>query len=293
MKPNDWQSRNEITNPMRLGAWLENARTAIRALPEEPITSLYAIIAHYLEKPAYWPQAHPEFELNEGQVFQLNLQLKKLMGGEPLPYIIHHQEFFGLDFYVTPDVLIPRPETEILIEIALDNLADHPQPALIADVGTGSGCIAVTLAVHHPIARILATDISSKSLAVARRNCVNHQVRDRVFLLQTDLLSSVRARFDLICANLPYIPSEKLNSLEVARHEPRLALDGGKQGLEVIAHLLTQSADRLNPGGLMLLEIEFSQPEAIRALIHGIFPAAGITIVDDLNHLPRLAIIQR
>ena len=293
MKPSGWQRRNEIDCPMRLGAWLENARSAIRVIPEEPITSLYAILAHYLEKPAYWPQAHPEFDLTDDQIFQLDLQLRQLIEGKPLPYIIRKREFFGLEFYVTPEVLIPRPETEMMVEIALDDLAGHPQRQLIADVGTGSGCIAIALAYHHPSARILATDISFRSLTVAGKNCRTHQVQDRVFLLQSDLLSGVRTRFDLICANLPYIPSEKLASLEVARNEPRLALDGGKQGLELIARLLTQSVDCLNPGGMMLLEIEFSQAEAIRSLIHGIFPTAGITIVDDLNHLPRLTIIHK
>ena len=292
MKRSGWPKRSNSTQPLTLGTWLDYARQALRSLPEEPSGSLYALAAKTLAQPAYWPLAHPEYSLTPEQLTELDHNLDLLLQGEPLPYILNNQAFFGLDFYVTPDVLIPRPETELLVEIALDCLSRLPDTCLAADVGTGSGCIAIALAHHYPLVRMIATDLSFKSLLIARENCRRHELSERIALLQTDLLAGVQARFDLICANLPYIPSHKLENLAVARHEPLLALDGGPAGLDAIARLLDQSRERLNPGGLMLLEMEFSQSEAIRELIHGIFPAAGITIVDDLNRLPRLAIIE-
>ncbi len=292
MKQNGWPNRSDPAQVPTLGNWLDNTRRALSSLADEPAASLYAIAAAVLEQPAYWPLAHPEYSLSPVQVAELDRDLSLLLSGEPLPYILNHQAFFGLDFYVTSQVLIPRPETELLVEVALEHLSQLPEICLVADVGTGSGCIAIALASRHPLAHFVATDLSMSSLLVARENCRRHGQVGSIDLLQTDLLAGVQAQFDLICANLPYIPSHKLENLPVARHEPRLALDGGPDGLTVIARLLHQSKSRLKPAGMLLLEMEFSQSEAIRELIHGVFPAAGITIVHDLNRLPRLAIIE-
>ncbi len=292
MKRSDWPKRNNPAEPLTLGAWLDSARRALGTLADEPSSSVYAIAAKALTQPAYWPQVHPEFTLTPELQKRLDQDLARLLGGEPLPYITGIQAFYGLDFFVTPDVLIPRPETEILVNLALEEFAEVHGPCLAADVGTGSGCIALALACSHPLIRIVATDISYNSLSVARKNCQHHRQAERIALLQTDLLAGLQTKFDLICANLPYIPTEKLNDLEVARHEPRLALDGGLDGLDLITRLLAQAKDCLKPDGLILLEMEISQSETIRQAIHLPFPKASVTIVDDFNRLPRLAIIR-
>lgn len=292
MKPSEWPKQNDPGNRLTLGGWLTKARLNLRALPEEPESSLYAIAARTLDQPTYWPQAHPEYVLTPDQQELLDDRLSRLLQKEPLAYILNHQAFFSLDFYVTPDVLIPRPETELLVEVALDRLAGISNDCIVADTGTGSGCIALALACNHPQIQIVATDVSFKSLQVAKVNIQRHHQERRIALLQSDLLAGVRASFDLICANLPYIPTGKLDALEVSRHEPLHALDGGADGLAQITRLLLQARERLKPGGMILLEMESNQSEAIRAAIHGAFPRAGITIVQDLRRLPRLAIVE-
>lgn len=264
----------------------------MRSLPEEPSSSLYALAADILEKPAYWPQAHPEFQPDGDQIEQLNHDLDRLLAGEPLPYILGRQAFFGLDFFVNPDVLIPRPETEILVNNALEWLQDKSGSILAADVGTGSACIAVSIAMSHSNIHFIASDISSKSLLVAKRNIEKHERKQQIDLVQTDLLRGLYGQFNMICANLPYIPTRKLENLSVAEHEPRIALDGGEDGLDQIDKLLEQSHDLIKSPGLILLEMEYSQAKAIRELIQTHFSAAGVTIIHDLNDLPRLAKIE-
>ncbi len=156
---------------------------------------------------ASWILAHPAALLDEYQLERYETLTRRLESGEPLPYIIGHWEFYGLDFTLSPAVLIPRPETEMLVEHALHWLVEHPARRSILDVGTGSGCIAVSLALNCPDARILASDISLEALLVARQNVLRHGVSDRVQLLQCDLLPPTSLPFDLLCANLPYIPA--------------------------------------------------------------------------------------
>lgn len=292
MKRSDYPKPGNLPNPYRLGDWLADARRALSTLPDEPASSLYALSAHTLGQPSYWPQAHPELELKPEQVKILNQQLQQMLAGQPLPYLLEKQSFYGLDFFVNEHVLIPRPETELLVDVALQWLAEHPQAAHAADVGTGSGCIAISIASRNPHISFTATDISFKSLLVARRNRTGHHLDGRIGLVQCDLLASIIGRYDLICANLPYVPSDKLETLEVARHEPLNALDGGPDGLRLIDRLLAQAKNSLNSGGLLLLEMEASQSETIKPLIHRHFPQAGVTIMPDLNQLPRLVIIE-
>jgi release factor glutamine methyltransferase len=288
MKRSDWPNPNKVSAPLSLGDWLTQARSAIKALPDEPTSSLYAIIAFALDKPAYWAQAHPEFSLDTKQITHLNHHLQRLLAGEPLPYIIGKQAFYGLDFIVSPHVLIPRPETELLIETALAWLSEHPAARQCADVGTGSGCIAVAIADHNPHVRFTASDLSYPSLLIARQNIHQLQLSQRIDLLQTDLLLGLQVKFDLICANMPYIPTHKLKNLRVSQYEPISALDGGRDGLTLIDQLLEQAHTRTKASGMILLEIEFSQSDAIATLIHSHFPNAGITITNDLNNQPRL-----
>ena len=292
MKRSDYPKPGNIPDPYRLGDWLADARHALSTLPDEPVSSLYALSAHILEQPSYWPQAHPEYQLSPEQVEKLDQQFQQLLAGQPLPYLLENQSFYGLDFFVNKYVLIPRPETELLVEVALQWLAENPQAAHAADVGTGSGCIAISIVSHNPHVSFTAIDISFKSLLVARRNRSEHHLDRRIELVQCDLLAGLTGPYDLICANLPYIPSDKLETLEVTRHEPLNALDGGLDGLRLIDRLLEQVKSCLNPGGLILLEIEASQSETIKLLIHRHFPQAGVTIMPDLNQLPRLVIIE-
>ena len=175
-----------------------------------------------------------------------------------------------------------------MVEAALDWLKSHPGDRTAADVGTGSGCIAVSIAKNNPKVHFLATDRSLNSLQFARENIRSHHLDSRINLLQTDLLSGVQTHFDLICANLPYIPSEKLASLRVSRYEPLSALDGGKDGLSIISRLLRQIQTLQDQASLILLEIESGQSDAIKNLIHSHFSRASITITNDLNNLPRL-----
>lgn len=185
--------------------------------------------------------------------------VQRLERGEPLPYVLGHWEFFGLDFDLTPEVLIPRPETELLVERAIPWLQSSSQRRSIADIGTGCGCIAVSIAKHISSGHILATDISSAALEVARRNANKHHVENQIEFIECDILPksfSDERRFDLICANLPYIPTGKLRNLPIYGREPALALDGGDDGLDLFRRLLAIAPKRLAPGGRILLEIE-------------------------------------
>jgi release factor glutamine methyltransferase len=160
--------------------------------------------------------------------------------GEPLPYILGHWEFLGIEFGITPEVLIPRPETELLVEKAIAWLQESPVRRTVADVGTGSGIIAVSVAVHIPDAQVLATDISYQALRVARANARKFDVSSRIDFIQCDILPQhpdplpTQGHFDLICANLPYIPTESLHRLPIYQREPTIALDGGEDGLDLL-----------------------------------------------------------
>jgi release factor glutamine methyltransferase len=205
--------------------------------------------------------------------------------GTPLPYLTGEREFFGLSFAVTPDVLIPRPETETLVEIALAWLARRPAQAVIraVDVGAGSGCITVALAAHRPALPICAVDLSRAALHIARANAARHHVAARVSFVQSDLLSAVDGPLDLIVSNPPYVAAEAWAALPISvQREPRLALLSGAEGLSAIRRLLEQAARRLAPSGLLLIEIGERQANAARTYAQAAFPDASIRIVPDL-----------
>ena len=250
---------------------------------ETPALDAQALVAHFLDKPRSWVVAHPEAHINDYQYKKTIEGLVRLEGGEPLPYVIGHWEFFGFDFYLTPDVLIPRPETELLVERGISWLQNHPNKRMVIDVGTGSGCIGIVLAMNIPDLKVLMTDISPNTLDVARINAEKYGISDRLEFRQTDLLDGIIAHYDLICANLPYIPSQELRKLPVAESEPLLALDGGKSGIELITRLLDQARNCLAPGGLMLLEIEASQGADLKFIAESFFPASRVEILKDLS----------
>jgi release factor glutamine methyltransferase len=253
------------------------------------------LLAHITGKPRAWLYAHAPLELSADQRAALEAALQRLESGEPLPYVLGRWEFYRLDFAVSPAALIPRPETEILVEAALAWLRANPERRRAADVGVGAGCIAVTLAKLIPDLRLLAVDISMEALRLARLNAVKHGVGARVAFLQADLLRPVGEQkpLDLICANLPYISSEFLSTLRVAHSEPRLALDGGPDGLALIRRLIERAPALLAPGGMLLLEIDFTQGEIARRLAREAFPQAEIDVETDFAGLERVLIIQQ
>lgn len=256
-----------------------------------PSLDSQVLLAHILEVERAWVIAHPEAEIPPSQMHKLEVALARLERGEPLPYVTGPREFYGLTFKITPDVLIPRPETELLVDKALEWLRAHPDRRLAADVGTGSGCIAVSLAYHVPDLVVIASDISLPALQVTRQNIVRHSLASRVHCLATHLLPRLQSHYDLICANLPYIPTALLETLEVYRREPLLALDGGPDGMALIRALLGQATWGLAPGGRLLLEIEASQGDGAQHLAGSYFPAAQVALFKDLAGLDRLIAI--
>ncbi len=234
--------------------------------------------------------------------YQAYLQLVARRGaGEPLQYITGHQEFYGLDFTVTPDVLIPRPETEFLVERVI-KLARGPSietNPLIVDIGTGSGCISITLAVHLPEARLIATDTSSKALEVARGNADRHGVSNRIQFIEGDALEplatlELEGAVDVLASNPPYV--EEANSQFVQRDvrewEPHAALFGGTDGLDFYRRLLEDSPGYLKPGACVVLEIGFSQLDSISSMLGG-GRLELVDTTDDLQGIPRTICIRR
>jgi release factor glutamine methyltransferase len=207
--------------------------------------------------------------------------------GEPSAYITGHREFYGIDFYVNHHVLIPRPESELLVEKAI-SLARHRVIATIADIGTGCGAVAVSLALNLPEVKIYATDISTTALEVARVNLQKHNVLARVQLLQGDMLDPLPEPVDLIVANLPYIRESELSQTGPLSFEPVLALDGGPDGVAKISRLCHQADSKLRPGGCLLLEIGWRQGKAVAALLHQVFPSANIEVTPDLSGTERI-----
>ncbi len=263
-------------------------------LSDTPALDASVLLAHIVNKPRTWVMAHPELHLTAEQQEQLDASLIRLEGGESFPYVLGHWEFFGLDFNITPDVLIPRPETELLVERAIAWLQGSTVRRTVADTGTGSGVIAVSIAMHVPDTTILATDLSDKALEVAKRNAKKYEVDHRIQFVRCDLLPPKPAFFtaeqhlDLICANLPYIPTDTLRDLAVFGREPTLALDGGNDGLAVIRRLLSAGPEWLAPGGMMLLEIESTRGIQTINLAVDLFPRAAIRLHQDLAGQDRL-----
>jgi len=266
------------------------------------------LLLHALGRNRTWLYAHPEEILTESQAKHFFDLIARRAAGEPTQHLTGKQEFWGLEFEVTPEVLIPRPETEHLIEVTLDRLAlrelraNRPQKSSgaglqIADIGTGSGCIAISLAKELPAANFVATDISPAALAVAKRNASRHQVADRIDFREANLLvlhSPLATRhsplhFDLIVSNPPYIGRSEAESLprEVRDHEPHTALFGGEEGYELYADLITQSAKHLKPSGLLVLELGHNSLPAVRPLFDTPeWTAVGVT--NDLASIPRV-----
>jgi release factor glutamine methyltransferase len=255
---------------------------------------LQLLLAHVMGRPRSWLPAHLDAPLTPPQVDSAQEAFARLKAGTPLPYILGHWEFFGLDLDLTPDVLIPRPETELLVENAIAWLNASPERRTVADIGTGSGAIAVAIAMHVPDARILATDISFRALKTAKCNAQKFHVHHNIDFLQCDLLPQhidplpTDRHFDLICANLPYIPTAALHALPVYGREPTLALDGGADGLDLYRRLLHIAPGWLAPGGMMLLEIESRQGAQACSLAYDAFDEFKLQLHQDMAGNDRL-----
>ena len=226
-------------------------------------------------------------ELTSKQYEDYFTLIQRRLEGEPSAYITGRREFYGLDFFVTQDVLIPRPETELLVEKAI-NLAEERSYKTIIDAGTGSGVVAVCLALYLPDAAIYATDISSQALELASRNCRKHNVENRITLLEGNLLEPLPEPIDMIVGNLPYVRNTDMQLVNTAGHEPEVALKGGEDGLEYIIAIIGQSVSKLLRGGSILLEVGQGQSQAASRQLKGIYPYGEVDIFRDLAGIERV-----
>ena len=236
--------------------------------------------------------AHPERQLADDEQRRYDHALDQRARGIPAQYITGHQEFWGMDFIVSPAVLIPRPETEHLIETVLPPARAMTNPQIV-DIGTGSGCIAVALAKELPQAEIHATDISSDALEIARANAARHQLESRLHFHQADLLEGLgNNRFDFVVSNPPYVgeSEEDQVQLEVRKYEPRNAVFAGPTGLEVIQRLIPQADSALKPGAWLVIEISGTIVEGVKELLHS---WDEVHITNDLQGIPRVACARR
>src|SRR5882672_10589454 len=256
-----------------------------------------SLAAHVLGRDRSFILSHAEDQVREEQTERFRDYVERRAHGEPLQYITGHQEFFGLEFEVTSDVLIPRPETELLIETALSVVSPNETP-FICDVGAGSGCIVVTLLHQLPHARGIALEISEAALAIAQRNANRHGVHERLSFIASDLFAglapSFSSSFDLIVSNPPYVAERAVDGLqrEVRDFEPRVALTAGEDGLSIIRRLLIEGRGYLKSGGFLIFEIGFDQHEAVRQLIDE-NSWKLLEIHDDLQGIPRTVALMK
>ena len=254
------------------------------------------MVMNVLRMPRQAIFAEQEREVSEQQQVALDELLKRRYTREPLAYILGQREFYGINVVLTPAVLIPRPESEGLVEHALfmAMMGMESTDLTIADVGTGSGAIAINLAMHLPMGRIFAVDISDSVLDVAAYNIRAHGVGDRVSLAIGDLLDAVPAPLDLIVANLPYIPTDRISTLQPeVQKEPVLALDGGADGLDLIRRLLAQAENKLKSHGIILLEMDPDQVPVVAELALQHFPKGSTDVEQDLAGMDRILVIHR
>lgn len=257
-----------------------------------PVLAAELLLIHVVEASRAWIYAHIDDPLDSAAAERYRELVSRRAAGTPTQYLTGHQEFWGLDLEVTPDVLIPRPETEHVVEVALARLGQHrsPLPLRVADVGTGSGCLALALAQELPNAHVFATDVSPLALSVARRNAARHGLGERITFLEASLLTPFSPRsLDLVVSNPPYVSRKDAPSLprEVREHEPHVALFAGEEGMEVYPPLIAQAAERLVSGGLLVVELGFDVSERVEALLDTA-DWQEIHITSDLAGIPRV-----
>lgn len=242
--------------------------------------------------------AYPERILAPEQAAQLRDMVARRLAGEPVAYLTGHREFMGLDFRTDARALIPRPETELLVEAALEEARrrlDAGQVPIVADIGTGTGAIAISLAVHEPrVPRVYATDISAGALALAAENARGRGVTERVMLLQGDLMAPLPERVDLLLANLPYVAPREARALprDVRQYEPAQALYGEEEGLGHFRRLFAMAPAGLRPGATLLLEIGYDQRTAVEALARAAFPKGSVRVLADYAGWERVVVVR-
>ena len=311
---------NVRTALQRAAAELQQAGVSSHGLAAE------LLLQHVLGQDRAWIYAHPEEEMEPEAAEHYQKLVSRRAAGTPTQYLTGKQEFWGLEFHVGPGVLIPRPETEHVMEVALERLGPRgikinlatgapSSPLRIADVGTGSGCLAVALAWQLPHAEIFATDISAAALEVARRNATRHAVADRIHFLECDLLDGFatgesprvgarhavplrrnhQALLDLIVSNPPYVARNQAHDLarEIREHEPASALFGGPTGVEIYERLIKQAGGLLRAGGILVLELGYNSAAHVRALLDAQLDWGIIRITNDLAGIPRVIAAER
>jgi len=267
---------------------LSHARETLAADSiEDPTLEAELLLRHTLKIDRVQLYLGLDHELSPDQYEEFGSLIERRLNHEPTAYIIGHREFYGFDFCVDSSVLIPRPETELLVEKALELARNRPLSA-IAEIGTGCGAIAISLALNLPRIKIYATDISASALRVASSNCQKYGVMNRICLLEGGMLDPLPEPVDLIVANLPYVRESELNQINTLGFEPSLALNGGSDGLEKIRQLCTQLSGKLRPGGSLLLEIGQGQREAVVTFLRSLFPSSEIEVTPDLSGIDRV-----
>ena len=271
------------------------------------------LLMHALGRDRAWMYSHHDEVLDPTTTQKYFQLIGRRAAGQPTQYLTGHQEFWGLDFEVTPAVLIPRPETEHVMEVALARLGERglkihmdtglPRETLhVADIGTGSGCLAVALAYELPHAEIIATDSSAAALEIARRNAARNQIADRIRFIEADLLAlpgnerTPEPFFDLIVSNPPYIADSDEASLqrEVRDHEPHAALFAGPTGTEIYERLVAEARNQLRDRGILVLELGYSSAEPVRAMFDATSTAwTNVSITMDLAGIPRILAAER
>jgi len=290
LKTQYWKPETGNSNPdASIQRTIQQATTRLHPITDTPRLEAEILLSHVLDVSRTKLLTYPERLLTPDQLSHYQARVHRRASDYPLPYLTGRAEFYGLELEVTPEVMIPRPETETLVDLALAR-----RPSAIVDVGTGSGCIAIALAAHLPEVTVYSIEISSAALAVARRNVERHGLEARVRLMVGDVLTPRPSPVDLIVSNPPYISANEWVKLpsSVRNHEPRLALDGGSDGLAIIQQLLSQAPAVLRPGGALLIEIGAEQGQTASHLAGTLFPRAAVRVHPDLAGRDRVLEIQ-
>lgn len=268
--------------------------------PGSPRLDAQVLLGHVLDRERSYLYAYPEQELHSAEQARWENLLARRAEGEPVSYLVGQKTFFGLDFLVDQRVLIPRPETELLVQQALalcKARLERGEIPVVADIGTGSGAIPISLVSHETrLPYLYAVDVSSAALALAAINCQRHGVEDRVRLLQGDLLAPLSEPVDLLLANLPYVGTDEKKTMQpdVLNYEPHLALFSGPDGLDLLRRLLNEARqdEKLSPSAVLLLEIGYKQQEPLRQLARQLWPGAHVTCLPDYAGWDRLLQIE-
>ena len=276
---------------MTISEAISNAAAALaKAGIPEPRREASSLLSYVVKQNTAFLIAHSDDHLAAPYKMMLDACVRRRANREPLQYITGRQEFYGLEFSVNPDVLIPRPETEILVEKAVKILSSVDSPRF-CEIGVGSGCISIAILREAQHAVGVGIDVSEKALGVALQNAGRHDVANRLTLVRGDIYDNIDDRFDMIVSNPPYIPSEQLAKLqaEVRDFEPTVALDGGDDGLDIIRRIVDGAPNRLKPQGYLLLEVGYDQADLVKALFHRAVwdvPSA----INDLQQIPRIIV---